>query len=73
MIKESANVSAQCRWFSTLVSKVENLGRICNELEKAGATYQEQMMSQGQKISRIIAWTYGARTSQNSRKKISPL
>lgn len=72
MIKESANVSAQCRWFSTLVSKVENLGLICNELEKAGATYREQMMSQGQKISRILAWTFGARTSQ-SRRKISPL
>lgn len=34
MIAKSAKFSNQCRWFSTLVSKIENLGRICGELEK---------------------------------------
>jgi 23S rRNA (adenine1618-N6)-methyltransferase len=59
MIRESTKVSAQCRWFSTLVSKVANLGGIYRELESAGvADYREQVMSQGQKISRIVAWTF---------------
>jgi 23S rRNA (adenine1618-N6)-methyltransferase len=58
MITESAEFSTQCRWFSTLISKVDSLGSIYRELEKAGADYREQMMSQGQKISRIVAWTF---------------
>jgi 23S rRNA (adenine1618-N6)-methyltransferase len=59
MIVESAEFSTQCRWFSTLVSQVDNLKSIYGELQKAGvADYREQMMSQGQKISRIVAWTF---------------
>lgn len=59
MIVESAKISNQCRWFSTLVSKVDNLESIYRELRKAGAEdYREQMMSQGQKTSRIVAWTF---------------
>ncbi|MDR3607611.1 MAG: 23S rRNA (adenine(1618)-N(6))-methyltransferase RlmF [Oligoflexia bacterium] len=59
MITESAEFSTQCVWFSTLVSKVDNLQSIYRELRKAGVTdYREQMMSQGQKISRIVAWTF---------------
>jgi 23S rRNA (adenine1618-N6)-methyltransferase len=59
MIQESRNVSTQCRWFSTLVSKVSNLHDIYRELRNARvADYREQMMSQGQKTSRIVAWTF---------------
>lgn len=59
MIQESARISAQCRWFSTLVSKVDNLQAIYKELRGVKvADYREQMMSQGQKVSRIVAWTF---------------
>jgi 23S rRNA (adenine1618-N6)-methyltransferase len=59
MIQESRNFSTQCRWFSTLVSKVANLDIIYRELRNARvADYREQVMSQGQKISRIVAWTF---------------
>ncbi|MFL5815709.1 MAG: 23S rRNA (adenine(1618)-N(6))-methyltransferase RlmF [Bdellovibrionia bacterium] len=59
MIQESKNFSTQCRWFSTLVSKVGKLDDIYRELRNARvADYREQMMSQGQKISRIVAWTF---------------
>jgi 23S rRNA (adenine1618-N6)-methyltransferase len=59
MIQESTKFSGQCRWFSTLVSKVANLDGIYRELKNAGvADYREQVMSQGQKISRLVAWTF---------------
>jgi 23S rRNA (adenine1618-N6)-methyltransferase len=59
MIQESRKFSGQCLWFSTLVSKVANLGAIYSELERVGVTdSREQMMSQGQKISRIVVWTF---------------
>jgi 23S rRNA (adenine1618-N6)-methyltransferase len=59
MIQESRKFSGQCLWFSTLVSKVANLNEIYKELKLAGvADSREQMMSQGQKISRIVVWTF---------------
>jgi 23S rRNA (adenine1618-N6)-methyltransferase len=59
MIQESAKISKQCRWFSTLVSRVDNLEGIYKELKRAKVMdYREQRMSQGQKVSRIVAWTF---------------
>jgi 23S rRNA (adenine1618-N6)-methyltransferase len=59
MIAESVKFSTQCRWFTTLVSKVENLERMGRELKRVGVTeYREQRMSQGQKISRLVAWRF---------------
>jgi 23S rRNA (adenine1618-N6)-methyltransferase len=61
MIQESSRISSQCLWFSTLVSKVDNLKAIYQELRRVRVTeYREQMMSQGQKVSRIVAWTFQA-------------
>ena len=73
MIAESRKFSTQCRWFTTLISKVENLGSIINELRQAGVEeYREQMMSQGQKISRIVAWRFpGAPTTPHQKGMIS--
>ena len=59
MIKESSVFSAQCRWFTTLVSKSENLAPAKKLLRKLAASdVREIEMKQGNKITRILAWTY---------------
>ncbi len=59
MIKQSAEKAGQCFWFTTLVSKKENLPAIYQQLQKAKAVDVKTIeMSQGQKISRIVAWTF---------------
>lgn len=59
MIKESREFSEQCRWFSSLVSKSENVKIALKLARKQGATdVREIQMHQGNKITRILAWTY---------------
>ena len=59
MIYESAKYPAQCLWFTTLVSKKENLKNIYKTLNKVGAVSVKTIdMAQGQKTSRIVAWTF---------------
>jgi 23S rRNA (adenine1618-N6)-methyltransferase len=59
MIEESLLISHQCFWFTTLVSKKENLETINRALTRAKAVEIKTIpMSQGQKISRIVAWTF---------------
>lgn len=59
MIKESALISTSCFWFSSLLSKSANLPCIYYELEKANAFEVKTIeMKQGNKISRIVAWTF---------------
>ncbi|MCM2279748.1 MAG: RlmF-related methyltransferase [Oligoflexia bacterium] len=59
MAQESAEFPQVCRWFSTLVSKETNLPLIDEALERAGAREVHTLeMTQGQKRSRIIAWTF---------------
>jgi 23S rRNA (adenine1618-N6)-methyltransferase len=59
MATQSTRVAKQCLWFTTLVSKKENLRILYNALQKAGAVeVQTISMSQGQKASRIMAWTF---------------
>lgn len=59
MIKESISFSKEVIWFSSLISKKETLAGCYKELEKAGASEVRTIgMSQGQKVSRILAWTY---------------
>ncbi|NQD39103.1 23S rRNA (adenine(1618)-N(6))-methyltransferase RlmF [Permianibacter sp. IMCC34836] len=59
MIRESADVSKQVLWFSTLVSKAENLPGIHRALQQLPvAEYQTVTMAQGQKQSRFVAWTF---------------
>ncbi|KKM61200.1 hypothetical protein LCGC14_1534060, partial [marine sediment metagenome] len=46
-------------WFSSLVSKKDNLQPLYRILKKAKvADYKVVEMAQGQKTSRFIAWTY---------------
>lgn len=59
MILESQAFKKQCLWFSTLVSKKENLSSIYGELKRLGVKDTKTFeMSQGQKISRFVAWTF---------------
>jgi len=59
MIKESQLFSHQCRWFTTLISKAENVKPALKQIRKAGAhAIHEIPMQQGNKQTRVIAWTY---------------
>jgi len=59
MIYESAKYASQCLWFTTLVSKKENLSSIYKILKKVNAVSVKTIeMSQGQKNSRIVAWSF---------------
>ena len=59
LIKESQVFSAQCRWFTSLVSKIDNVKPAKKLIRKLGATdIREIEMKQGNKITRILAWTF---------------
>jgi len=59
MIEQSKDIPLSCFWFSSLVSKSENLRGIYQALRKAGAEDVKTIdMAQGQKTSRIVAWSY---------------
>jgi 23S rRNA (adenine1618-N6)-methyltransferase len=59
MIKESLEFKNNSLWFTTLVSKKENLPFIYKALEDIKAVEIKTIdMSQGQKITRVIAWTF---------------
>jgi 23S rRNA (adenine1618-N6)-methyltransferase len=66
MIQESAEIRHQCLWFSTLVSKQDNLPYFYTTLNNSGAAdYRTLDMAQGQKKSRILAWTFANNEDQN--------
>ena len=59
MIKESKQFGSQCRWFTTLVSKSDNITpakKILNDLDVVDTRVIE--MHQGNKVTRILAWTF---------------
>ncbi|MDP1651112.1 MAG: 23S rRNA (adenine(1618)-N(6))-methyltransferase RlmF [Rhodocyclaceae bacterium] len=59
MIKESAQIPTRCFWFSTLVSKAASLPGIYAALKRSKVLEHKTIaMSQGQKKSRLIAWTF---------------
>jgi 23S rRNA (adenine1618-N6)-methyltransferase len=59
MIFESVHFKKQCFWFSTLVSKHDNLDKIYDTLERVNAEEGTTIMIQiGNKISRIVFWTF---------------
>lgn len=65
MIYESVKYASQCLWFTTLVSKKENLSSIYKTLKKVNAVSVKTIeMSQGQKNSRIVAWSFLSNTEQ---------
>lgn len=59
MISESREFSKSVLWFSSLVSKSERLPAVYYALKQAEATRVETIsMGQGNKISRLVAWTF---------------
>lgn len=59
MIKQSAKKSSQVLWFSTLVSKKENLKVIYQVIKQVKAKRVETItMEQGNKETRIVAWSF---------------
>ncbi|WP_424003975.1 23S rRNA (adenine(1618)-N(6))-methyltransferase RlmF [Maribacter sp. IgM3_T14_3] len=67
MINESAQYAKNCAWFSTLVSKQSNLRAFYDRLEKVGVIeHKTTPMGQGNKLSRIIAWTFLSTTEMET-------
>ena len=65
MIKESQTFGKSCYWFSTLVSKKENLKGIYTSLKSLNANQIKTInMGQGNKLSRIVAWTFLTKNEQ---------
>lgn len=59
MIYESVKYPKQVLWFTTLVSKNSNLSSIYKTLNKVNVAAVKTIdMAQGQKTSRIVAWTF---------------
>lgn len=59
MAKESVEFAHQVSWFTSLVSKADNVKPLKNLLNQLGAKHVKVVeMSQGQKISRLIAWRF---------------
>ncbi len=64
---ESSMFKTQCFWYTTLVSKKENLDSMYTSLEKLRATEIRTIpMHQGNKITRIVAWTFLTKEEQNN-------
>ena len=59
MVRESQVYSPQCRWFTSLVSKSDNLRPLKKLMLKVGAAeVREIEMKQGNKVARVMAWTF---------------
>lgn len=71
IIRESKTFAKSCFWFTTLISKKENLKSVYYELQKAEAVEVKTIqMSQGNKISRIVAWTFLSKEEQENWKNL---
>jgi 23S rRNA (adenine1618-N6)-methyltransferase len=69
MIYESAKYPNQVLWFTTLVSKKDNLASLYKTLQKVNAVEIRTIdMAQGQKNSRIVAWTFLSQQQQKDWK-----
>jgi 23S rRNA (adenine1618-N6)-methyltransferase len=69
MIWQSVKFAKTCFFFSTLISKESNLKSIYRTLKEVGAAEVETIsMGQGNKTSRIVAWTFLTHDEQNKWK-----
>ena len=67
MIKESAEFARQVFWFTTLVSRKDNILPLRKLLDEAGAKQVKvKVMSQGQKVSHMLAWSFMTVEEQKS-------
>ncbi|MCK6391127.1 MAG: 23S rRNA (adenine(1618)-N(6))-methyltransferase RlmF [Azonexus sp.] len=61
MIEQSAQIPKRVLWFTSLVSQADNLPHIEAALKKAKVVESRILpMAQGQKQSRVVAWTFCA-------------
>jgi len=58
MVKESIGFADKVVWFTSLVSNKDNVKPTIKVIERLGGRYKVLEMSQGQKISRVLAWTF---------------
>ncbi len=59
MVHQSKQFATSCFWFTTLLSKESNLKPVLYSLREAGALDVKTIpMGQGNKISRLVAWTF---------------
>jgi len=71
MVRESNHFADSFFWFSTLISKQSNLKNAYAALKKEGATEVKTIpMGQGNKSSRILAWTFLTAEEQKEWIKI---
>lgn len=67
---ESSQYKQQCFWFTSLVSNVNHVESMKASLKKLGATeFQVVDMIQGNKVSRIVAWSFLSVQEQNNWNK----
>ena len=73
MIAESAGAAGQCHWFTTLVSRSDHLPPLVEALQDVGASDVRTLaMAQGQKQSRILAWTFSTSQWSASNRRTPP-
>lgn len=73
MVEESVTLTKKVLWFSSLVSKVENLDDIYRILKKAKVSQVRTLdMIHGQKKTRIVAWTYFEEKELNEKLRSLP-
>ncbi len=69
MVFESRKFGERCYWFSSLISKQTNLKGVYSALKKSKAVEVKTIpMGQGNKSSRIVAWTFLQSEQQMSWK-----
>jgi len=69
MVEQSIEIAEQCMWFTSLVSKKTTLPRLYQSLKLANASDVRTIeMEQGQKVSRIVAWTFLSKEKQKQWK-----
>lgn len=67
MIRQSKSFSSQCLWFTTQVAKQATLKSIHAALDSIGAAEVKTIdMGQGNKKSRIVAWTFLNKEQQSN-------
>ena len=67
MIRQSKSFTNQCLWFTTQVAKQTTLKSIYAALDSIGAVEVKTIeMGQGNKKSRIVAWTFLNKEQQSN-------
>lgn len=67
MIEESADIASSCFWFTSIISKESNLPEIYAALKEIKTREVRTLdMAQGQKKSRVVAWTFLSKREQQA-------